>query len=489
MSMGIMALMGGVALVMGLVQSMLYTYPPYVTARARDTFGRDPNMLPPLENLVRMLWKGDIDTSEYQLLARQCGFETELAMKLWYSSRTMLQADDYITVWRRGEIPEEELNRKLTELGMSTDDIVKAKIASEYFPNPQDLIRFAVREVYTPAVVEKFGQMEDLPDAFLEAAAKAGVPKEQARNFWGAHWLLPSTGQAFEMFQRDVIDDPTLDMLLKALDIMPFWRDKLKQIAYLPLTRVDVRRMHAMGVLTDEQTYDAYRYHGNSPENAKKMLEFTKQYNSDETKGITRASVMKAYTIGLLNFEQLKEYLGMLGYGEEIVNFWADMAEYEKSVAELEVSKTELEAQYKSGLIDLSTYRQSLEGYDVPAHYVATAISQAVEKQSEKAKLPSRTDLEGWLKIGVITDKYYKDEMLRIGYQQEHIEFYLTEIAIEQDTSKRKYLPITVYQRWLKAEIITTDQFISLAQALNISDIDIERMIREATEEKVESGK
>ncbi|GAH93918.1 unnamed protein product, partial [marine sediment metagenome] len=44
------------------------------------------------------------------------------------------------------------------------------------------------------------------------------------------HWSLPSPSQGFEMLHRGVIDEAELNMLLRALDIMPFWREKLTKV-------------------------------------------------------------------------------------------------------------------------------------------------------------------------------------------------------------------------------------------------------------------
>ncbi|GAI55346.1 unnamed protein product, partial [marine sediment metagenome] len=52
------------------------------------------------------------------------------------------------------------------------DGIQQAKKVTEFFPAPADLVQFAVREVYTPATVAKFGQMEDIPAKFLEECDK-----------------------------------------------------------------------------------------------------------------------------------------------------------------------------------------------------------------------------------------------------------------------------------------------------------------------------
>ena len=155
------------------------------------------------------------------------------------------------------------------------------------------------------------------------------------------------------MFQRDIIDEATLKMLLKSLDIMPYWRDMLIQLSYTPLTRVDVRRMHDMGILDDEGVEGAYRARGYSPENAKNMLNFTKLYNSQETTGLTRASIIKGYKRKLVSRSELQEVLKQFGYAEEVINFWVAMADLELELEEIQAAEDDLLKQYRKGNIVL----------------------------------------------------------------------------------------------------------------------------------------
>lgn len=485
--MAITAVLSGITSGGGLANMILGIFPPVATAYSQWAYSKWPNMIPGVGDLIELAYRKIIPFDTYLDIAEKHGFSNDWAAKLYVGGTTLLSTNDYLTLWRRGEISEADLNSFLDKQHFSAPAIEHIKKASEYFPSPGDLVRFAVREVYTPATVAKFGQLEDLPEKFLSEAAKAGMPEEQATNFWAGHWLLPSPGQGFEMFQRDVIPQEDLNMLLKALDIMPFWRDKLTQIAYVPFTRVDVRRMHAMGVLDDTQTYDAYRHQGSSPENAEALLEFTKEYNAEGSKGLTRANVVKGFKLGLITEDQLRTYLESFGYGEGVVDFWLDMAVYEKTLEDIEVSKTELDVQYQRGMITLAEYRDRLNSMDLPATYVEKAVTELSAKDSLKVRMPTRSDLERWLKAQIIDEKYYYAQMIDLGYRQIDIEFYLTEIALEVDTETRKYLPITTYTRWLATGIIEENVFRAIATDMEISTQDINRLIREVEAKKSES--
>ena len=177
MAIGIMAMAAGIAGAMGIINSMLFTYPPYAVGRARQTFLTNPNMLPPIADLMSMRFKGEIGGGEYVTYAKEIGFDGSISEPMYEAAKRLLDARDYVAIWRRGHIEEALLDKKLRHLRMGEDDIVFIKKASEYFPAPPDLVRFAVREVYTTATRERFGMDEDRPDEYMEEAAKAGLPE------------------------------------------------------------------------------------------------------------------------------------------------------------------------------------------------------------------------------------------------------------------------------------------------------------------------
>ncbi|GAJ12939.1 unnamed protein product, partial [marine sediment metagenome] len=167
------------------------------------------------------------------------------------------------------------LPKELKKIGIHPDYTKLYETLAYQIPPVADIITMAVREAFTPAIAEKFGQYQDFPADLEKYAAQKGLSEEWAKRYWAAHWALPSPQQGFEMLHRGVINSPELDMLLRASDVMPFWRDRLTAIAYRTLTRVDVRRMYKEGVLDEREVYEAYQDHGYSDENAARMAEFT----------------------------------------------------------------------------------------------------------------------------------------------------------------------------------------------------------------------
>ena len=222
-----------------------------------------------------------------------------------------------------------DADKALENIGYHVDDIGLIKAAWEFLPGVQDVIRMAVKEVFTPEIAQKFGQYADLPPKFVELAAKQGLSAEVAGWYWAAHWDLPSTTQGYEMLHRGVIKEEELDLLLRAQDVMPWWRDKLKAIAYSPLTRVDVRRMYQLGVLDEPGVVQAYKNLGYNQANADKLLEFTKIYYGpeDETgeeadRDFTKAEILDGYRKKIITTDQARMALREMSYAEAKIDFF-----------------------------------------------------------------------------------------------------------------------------------------------------------------------
>jgi len=231
--------------------------------------------------------------------------------------------------WNRGFVDEALATDHLERQGYSGQALQAVKALRLRLPGPNDLIRMGVREVFTPEIAERFGQFQDFPSRFGEEMAKQGYEQEWATAYWAAHWDLPSATQGFEMLHRRVIDDQELALLLRALDVMPYWRDRLTQISYNPLTRVDVRRMFALGVLNEQEIYEAYLDIGYNPQNAQRLTEFTKRFSAPDEDGelkdmrdLTQSQVRLGYRRNVIDRERAIDLLMDAGYSEDVAEFF-----------------------------------------------------------------------------------------------------------------------------------------------------------------------
>ncbi len=281
------------------------------------------------------VFRGKASAAEFYANAALAGNTKDRAEMVLEASRALPTPGAIQQAYLRGEIREKEHDELLRGYGYTKDNIELFKALYVLIPTPQDLIRMGVREVFTPEVAQKFGQFEDFPKPFADWAAKIGINEQWAKNYWAAHWELPSATMGFEMLHRGVIDDNELKLLLRALDVMPYWRERLIQISYNPLTRVDIRRMFQAGVLNKEQVTKAYLDLGYDQQKAGWLTEFTIRYYSpedqsqqDEFKSLARSTYSQAYKRKLISKEEYTAFLINLKYYPDDVTLLVQLDDY-----------------------------------------------------------------------------------------------------------------------------------------------------------------
>lgn len=191
-------------------------------------------------------------------------------------------------------------------------------------PSASDLVRFELREVFRKD--DRIEQVSPIIDdevattsqVFIDSMQRLGYNQYWADSYWAAHWELPSVGQGFEMFQRLragrvkphlVFDAKELRTLLKKLDILPKYHQQLTEIAYVPFTRVDVRRMYKLEVLDFQGVVEAYQDIGYSLEKATQLAEFTRKDVDDDDIVSIRSRLITAYEDGIVKRDVLDKYV------------------------------------------------------------------------------------------------------------------------------------------------------------------------------------
>ena len=372
-------------------------------------------------------------------------------------AHTRLKEDLLCTLRYRKKIEEQDFLDRMYFLGYDfaeAEDYYKSMAA---YPGISDIVRMAVREAYTPEIAERFGQYQDLPAEFITEAAKVGIPEEIAKQYWAAHWDLPSSGQGFEMFHRTtaspvdadsepvkykgevagyrVINEATLNLLLRALDVMPYWRKKLPQIAYNPFTRVDIRRMHKLGILNEKAVFRAYIDIGYDEAKAASLTEFTIKLNTEtETqteKDLLKSDILAAYRARLYSPEETATALKNLGYGETEAKLIVDSTKQNALVqmqtpkaATRDLALSQIKELYQEGLRTKLEINPFLVAFGYNATEIAALYDLWDWEKPISDRLPSRTDFDNFLAADVIDLLAWYDGYTALGYDIKYQEWY-----------------------------------------------------------------
>lgn len=267
-------------------------------------------------------------------------------------------------------------------------------------PNAQDLVRFQLREVFDPLLRQELLTPYPALD-FVNHMQYLGFNRYWAESYWAAHWQLPAVGQAFEMFQRlrpeknldRAFNRDDLKRLLTRLDILPAYHEQLIDIAYQPITRIDVRRMYKLGFFkTVEDLSAAYQDIGYSPDDSFKLAEFTKADVDDDDVTSIRSLLMSAYEADDIDLDTIEELIAPTFRDRKIFDLWLL-------------------------LINKKKERKSVGALNKSA--------------SAKAAIPSRSNIETWFKNALISEQQARDYLVQLRFSAQDIDLFLREWTAE----------------------------------------------------------
>jgi len=284
-----------------------------------------PNLIPDAAALIELRWKRLISEEDFRNQMKSLGFSEQRTEFLFQASQNILNPLELINLKRRGLISEEQFYADMKRNKVTQETADHLLKTSEYLPGPSDMIRFLVREVFKDDVAKQFGYDDDFPSEALAEAAKIGMPGEIVKQYWRAHWELPSTSMALEMFHRlrpefekeSPVTDSDIDTLLKIQDILPFWRERIKKISFALPTRVDIRFMVKAGIITTEKAEAIYNQMGYAPEDAKNLTNLAIAETLGTERDLTKAMIEDALQYGELDEETAIKLLEGLNYSTE----------------------------------------------------------------------------------------------------------------------------------------------------------------------------
>jgi len=393
---------------------------------------------------------------------------------------------DLNTLLNRGLINEGSYDQYLRRLGFYSDQVrgIMSNLRYE-IPGSSDLVRFSVRHVFEPDLIERLGYNDEFrpildfwhrlqglnyplfsgpfaqqigqfeqsrglaPGSFLRSYADRGLQDPTwAQAFWWSHWVVPSATQAYEMYFRfrpgrnHAFDPPgteglnftgdDLNLLLRANDYPPSFRALLAGIAH--------------------------RIPG---------IRFLRQLRSTQT--FTQADV--------------KELLLRQGYSDGDASILAESVERNDVTQRRrgieQQAKGQLAKYWEQGTIDRAGYRDLLIQHgltpDDADQTVALAELDLKFKRLEKIiDFVKRKFISGAINAAQATD-----QLRQAGIVQERIALYVEDWALDI-TVKHKQISAQKAQQWACKALITIDELRKRLGNLGYLAPDVDALVAEA---------
>jgi len=384
--------------------------------------------LPDIGTIAAVAWKEPEKWDKIKQYMGFAGFEEDAQKVLVAAGRQFESSGEIISLLNRGEIDYNEALSRLGRNGYAETEAVNVLKLRWVIPPIPDLVRFSVREAYYEDYVKRYGLDQEFPNELAWYSAQQGVSLEFAKYYWRSHWELPSLQMGFEMLHRGVIEEEDLDNLFIAQDIMPWWRDKIKKISFVPFTRVDVRRMYREGVLGRDEVTRAYRDIGYDEYRAAKMTDFVIAWAGAGRKKQTQSQIIRAYDWDVVTHNEAVSLLLALGYSEETAENILTVHDYEEAEKAHTAIIAVVEARYKRREIDTNAVYAKFGELGITGKRTADILERWDAERVLEEPQPSKADLIRWFKKDILTESIFKTEMSKLGYSPQNIYRYILDV-------------------------------------------------------------
>jgi len=377
-----------------------------------------------VSSLIQSAFIAPEKTAEIRKLLLKHGLSEEAQDYMFLARYALYDINMCRDLFLRKVLSPEELFMRMRELGF-TDTRTKEVIKTwELIPGPSDLFHLVGKEAFEPKMIEMQGLADEFPVEQIQWLEKQGLSKFWAEKYWYAHWEIPSVQMGFEMLHRKQIDLDQLDMLFRAQEIPPFWRDKLVGISYAPYTRVDTRRMFNFDVLSVEDVFESYQHQGYDAEHAFNLTKWTVAQKDPNNKDISQGQILGSYEDGILEKIDAINLLKDIGYTDVKAEFLIVAKDYDIAKKLQDKRLKIIEEKFTNRYINTFETLRQLSLLNLPYKQQQLLLEAWELDLLKDKKMPSKTDLEKFYLKGIINKDKYNEEMDKLGYNSAYVSWY-----------------------------------------------------------------
>ena len=404
----------------------------------------------PLGSIIEAMRRGITQFGDVKSDYLDQGLTEDRFNLLFEVSKLLLATGELQELLRRGEIDPDEFKARMLKLGYDEKDIPELEKLKDIIPPLPDMTRFADFGSFDPHIIALWREYYDAPGWISEPMAKIGIsnepPNDWANKYWFSHWRQPGRFELGELHRRFLLDpgarsrfeagdtgaDAAQDELVKnaylTQGFSAFWQGLLLKLVEQPLTRVDVRRMHKLGLLTDVELSVAYRAVGYYGENNAKMVEFTKAYNSRTTteadRDLTKSDILRLFADRVIGEVEAHDMLLELDYDEDEIAYLLDLYTRETALKTHDLTLSQVKELYQLGMRTKAQVTQFLEAFGYDKDEILALYELWDWTKPLKVSRPTRTQLDKFLGEGIITVETWSAEYTALGYEMRYQEWY-----------------------------------------------------------------
>ena len=374
--------------------------------------------------------RGVISEETWECWVRACGMRPEAWKLVTQSMRSKLTPDQLVRLAYRGAIAPADLPDRLRDLGfIDGRDSQELYELGRQIPGPSDLVRFMLRDVDDPNIVQRFGLDDEFGQKYQgltrQWAEWQGLDEQTMGRYWRAHWSIPSPTQLYEMFHRlrnlppgdpRRVDIEDVETALKQADILPYWIPKLLAVSFKRLRLVDIRRAFMDGTIDPVEVRRQYVEQGHTDSDADLL---TRHIQRQKTISARKNPLVKAYAAGEMNFSELSAELNFQGYLPEDQDAALSAGRILIERARRKACSRSIRRRFITGELDKIDTQQALTNLGLdPDQAVQLSEAWACERAS-KGKAFSGSQLCKLFEQGLISGPDFVGRLERVGWDRD----------------------------------------------------------------------
>jgi hypothetical protein len=441
----------------------------------------------------------DLDAPWIEDDLKDQGYDERRLSVLYFLSKRFLSVDQAIQAWRRKLITDGELENYLRYNRIDPNDREKIKALSEVIPGISDILRMIVRDAWNEEVVHRFGYDEAFPQEAVEWAEKQGLSAEWVKRYWRAHWELPGPTLAFEMVHRlrpgrsrhpFTLDD--LRTLLRTADYPEYFRERMIEVSYNPVTRVDLRRLYRLGVIDYKELIERYKDLGYTDRDAELLAQFTAKYEADSSddkdvqmRNLSLSLIKQLYMKSVINEGEAKKRIQALNYSDEDADRLVNLYKQEKAADQVLSYDKEAKADikryveegYALGYMTFQEAKRRLVGIGyIDSH--AEAILNLVDYHTEMQILEEQIKrIAEEFNSGVIDDVELTNRLGKLNIPAERMSRVL-DLVMAQKRHRTRRLTTAQYVNAYFKQVIDKQTLLKCLGDLGYNDVDIQILLK-----------
>lgn len=401
---------------------------------------------------------------------------------------------ELLELLRRRNIEEDEFEKTMRQSGWKNSDWLDwyRSLINE-MPSISDLLHFDAKDVFFPEIVQKYGMWKEMRQEYVNIAERIGMNEEMMRfdydgKDWDkpgasgiegekpvplymlhhfARWDMMSLTSAYDAYRRlrpgrvdrykkifpdiEPFTQRDLQLHLRVANMAPLSRDWLAALSYHTLTRVDVRRMHAVGVLTPDEVYEQYLDLGYNPEDAARLRDFTVKLNANTGQTADQKEAVKltvqSFEIGALDEAPALAALKTAGLAETAAVLKVRNATARRRLKTAKSLIASVRKRFLNGhLTGLESHSMLLQAGFPVASADAYLRDWGIEQDTHRRELTTSQVLKLW-SLGIIEEPTALQRLQNLGWAKIDAE-YLIDLNAESErkaVEKKAYEP--PYQR------------------------------------------